>query len=116
MNIFFNDKKKRKNLSTEDRFFLGVMVDPEIDSYFVIRSKIYDSSKSEEVRRELKKVYEAGIVDAIRNIVRKILINIDPSSIDRESICKELKSQGIRKDHIEKIIELLWKELENQNH
>jgi hypothetical protein len=93
-----------------------VMVDPEIDSYFTLRSRIYDSTKSEEVRRELKKVYETGISDVIRNMVRKILITADTNSIDQEGICKELKKQGICKSHIEQIIELLWKELRNQNH
>jgi hypothetical protein len=112
MNIFF--KKEQPRTLTAGRSFMGVMVDPEIDSYFIIRSKTYNSSKSEEVRKELKKAYEAGISDAIGNIVRKILISVDPSTISRENISKELKIEGIAKCHIEQIIELLWRELENQ--
>jgi hypothetical protein len=117
MSEFFDKENEQHKTLTESRFFLGVMVDPEVDSYFLMQSKIFNSTKSEEVRKELKKVYEAGVSNTIRNMVRKTLISIEnPASIDRDSICKELKKQGVYKDHIKQITELVWKELENQNH
>ena len=118
MSIFFKDKKKEwRGTLTKSRSFLGVMVDPEVDSYFIIQSKISNSTKSEKVREKLQKIYNDNIMDAIRNMVRKILISINSSTINREEICKELKHQGIHKNHVEQITELLWKELEkNQNH
>jgi len=118
MSIFFNRGKNLQKTLTQSRFFLGVMIDPEVDSYFVIQSKIFNSSKSEEVRKELKKAYEIGISNAIRNIVRKILISIDDATkttISRDDIRKELRKQGIHVNHIERIIELLWKELKDQS-
>jgi len=117
MSIFFNDRKGQHPTLTEKRSFLGVMIDPEIDSYFILQSKIRDSSKSEEVRKELKKVYEEGISDAVRNMVRKILLLGGTASlIDCEEIKKELKRHGIQGNHIERIIDLLWKESQNPNH
>jgi hypothetical protein len=114
--LFKKEKKERQKTRTESRSFLGVMIDPEIDSYLLLLSEISNSTKSEEVRKALGKAYNASISDAIRNIARKILITTDNDPPSVSTITVELKKQGIHKDHVERIIEVLWKELQSQDH